>query len=113
MSAELDGLEAVALLAVDGVKEAIEGVLTDDDPIIIVTVAWRAPSGNPYVIGTAVPEGHGHELLADSLRQSADEPLSEVAYHARTLVTEGLFELHEPVGQFRESRYSTTFLPNQ
>jgi hypothetical protein len=74
MSAERNGLEALAILAVDGAKEAIDGVLTDEDPIVVVTVAWRAPgSGNPYVIGTAVPENHGHELLADSLRQSADE----------------------------------------
>ena len=73
MSALEDGFEAVAILAVDGVKEAIEGILTDDDPIVVVTVAWRAPSGDPYVIGTAVPDDHGHPLLADSLRQSADE----------------------------------------
>jgi hypothetical protein len=80
VSAVEDGLEAVALLAVDGVKEAIAGVLTDEDPIVVVTVAWRAPSGNPYVIGTAVPEG-GHPLLADSLRQSADE--AEAATNAQ------------------------------
>lgn len=72
MSAAEDGLQAVALLAVDGVKEAIAGVLTDADPVVVVTVAWHALSGNPYVIGTAVPDG-GHPLLADSLRQSATE----------------------------------------
>jgi hypothetical protein len=67
-----EGFEAVAILAVDGATEAIKGVITDDAPIVVVTVAWRAPSGEPYVIGTAIPEG-GHPLLADSLRQSADE----------------------------------------
>ena len=72
MSALEDGLQAVALLAVDGATEAIKGVITDDDPVVVVTVGWHAPGGNPYVIGTAIPEG-GHPLLADSLRQSADE----------------------------------------
>jgi hypothetical protein len=81
---ETDGLEALTICAVDGVKEAVDGILTDPDPIVVVTVAWRAPSGNPYVIGTAVPEGHGHELLADSLRQSADEAADAFSAPAHT-----------------------------
>jgi len=67
-----DVFETVARFAVDGARKGIGACLTDEDAVVVVTVAWHGPDGSPYVIGTAVPEG-GHPLLADSLRQSADE----------------------------------------
>lgn len=68
-----EGLETIARLALEGARRGVGGTMTDEEPVIVVTVAWRAPNGDPYVVGSAVPDDHGHDLLAASLRQSADE----------------------------------------
>lgn len=72
MSAEL--FELVARSAVTGAKQALaRDVEFDREPVVVVTVAWQDKDGNPFVAASEVPDGHGHELLAESLRQSAEE----------------------------------------
>lgn len=68
-----EAFETIARLALEGARRGVDGTLTDEEPVIVVTVAWRAPNGDPYVVGSAIPDNHGHALLAASLRQSADE----------------------------------------
>lgn len=68
-----EAFETIAHLALEGARRGVGGTLIDEEPVIVVTVAWRAPDGGHYVIGSAIPDHHDHPLLADSLRQSADE----------------------------------------
>jgi hypothetical protein len=74
-------MELVAREARSGARERLDETVEFEggDPVVVVTVAWRDAKGNPFVIGSAIPADHNHELLADSLRQSAEEAAPEEA----------------------------------
>jgi selenocysteine lyase/cysteine desulfurase len=64
--------EAILEAAVEAAREAAADRLHVDDLVVVVNVAWRTEGGNQFAYGSAVPP-HGVDLLADSLRQSAEE----------------------------------------
>lgn len=70
-ASEAPAIERVAAAALQGAKAGLAEIGLHD-ALVVVNVAW-GNSGDLRAIGTAIPEHHRGSLLAESLRQSADE----------------------------------------
>lgn len=71
----IKAMQEIAAAALAGAEAELRKQVSFDqgvEPIVVVNVAWSV-EGRHFAVGSTIPDGHGNELLAESLKQSAEE----------------------------------------